>query len=175
MPDTLTEADFVRLLTSHQRRLHRYIAVFLPSPADAEDVLQETNAVLWKKAKQFTPGTSFLAWARAVARFEIIEYCRRNTFRGMMLSPDLLETVSDELAEEPADDRREEALRQCLDKLSPRNQKLIVERYDQSLPVKEIADRHHRPAGSIYRSLEQIRMVLLECISRTLSAEEHQP
>lgn len=166
------DIEFVQLLTSHQRRLHRYISVFLPRAADAEDVLQETNAILWAKAEQFQPGTSFLAWARAIARYEIVEFCRRSDLHRSVLDPDLFDTLSSELADEPYDDRREDAMRACLAKLSPHDQKLIQERYGLGKPVKEVADSHRRPIGSIYRSLERIRMALLECINRALAAEE---
>ena len=41
--------DFVALLTKHQRRLHAYIFSLVWNPADADDILQETNLVLLKK------------------------------------------------------------------------------------------------------------------------------
>jgi len=172
MRDSDHTIEFVQLLTSHQRRLHNYIAVFLPHLADTEDVLQETNAVLWAKADRFQPGTSFIAWARAIARLEIIEYCRRNKNRALVFDAELLESLTQELEEDPTEEFRYEALQKCIAKLPVGDRQLVANRYEQSMPVKDVADNLKRSAGSVYRSLERIRMTLLECINRTLAAEE---
>lgn len=172
MRDSDHTIEFVQLLTSHQRRLHNYIAVFLPHLADTEDVLQETNAVLWAKADRFQAGTSFIAWARAIARLEIIEFCRRNKNRALVFDAELLESLTQELEEDPTEEFRYEALQKCIAKLPVGDRQLVASRYEQSMPVKDVADNLKRSAGSVYRSLERIRMTLLECINRTLAAEE---
>jgi RNA polymerase sigma-70 factor (ECF subfamily) len=164
------DIEFVQLLTSHQRSLHRYIAVFLPRAADAEDVLQETNAVLWAKANQFQRGTSFLSWAKAVARFEIIEHCRQRD--RAIFDTDLIDALSADLPDEDSENRRADAMQSCLEKLPPHDKLLLDERYVHGQTVKEIAESLNRPASSIYRSLERIRTALLECIHRTLAAED---
>jgi RNA polymerase sigma-70 factor (ECF subfamily) len=169
---TCGDIEFVRLLTSHQRSLHRYIVIFLPRAADAEDVLQETNAVLWTKARQFQPGTSFLAWAKAIARFEIIEFCRRNGQHRAIFDTDLMDTLSAELVNDDSENRRADAMQSCVEKLPPHDRSLIDDRYHRGRMVKEIARLRNRPANSIYRSLERIRMALLECIDRTLASED---
>ena len=42
--------EFVQLLTSNQSRLYAYVLSLLGDRTQAEDVMQETNAVLWRKA-----------------------------------------------------------------------------------------------------------------------------
>ena len=68
--------EFVRLLTGEQTSLFAYIATLLGDVNDASNVLQQTNMVLWKKADEFAPGTSFHAWARKVAYFQTLAYIR---------------------------------------------------------------------------------------------------
>lgn len=172
MHESQHTAEFVQLLTSHQRRLHRYIAVFLPQAADAEDVLQKTNAVIWAKSDQFQPDSSFLAWARAIARLKIIEYCRRRKHRHFAVSPELLDTLTEHWNDEDSEDRRPEAMRRCIEKLPSSDRRLLDERYRDGATVLEVAQRQQRQASSVYRSLERIRTALLECVNRTLAQEE---
>ena len=45
--------DFVARLTKSQRQLHAFIFSLVWNPADADDILQETNLVLLQKAEAF--------------------------------------------------------------------------------------------------------------------------
>jgi RNA polymerase sigma-70 factor (ECF subfamily) len=47
------DEQFVRLLTTHQSRLAGFIFALMASGDGAQDVLQETNLVLWRKAGEF--------------------------------------------------------------------------------------------------------------------------
>lgn len=58
-PSRGASAEFVRLLTGNQRKLYAFILSLLRRPADADDVLQETNMVMWRKCAEFEPGTNF--------------------------------------------------------------------------------------------------------------------
>ena len=53
---------FVELLTQHQRSLYGYIYTMVRNSSDSDDILQETNLVLWKKRLEYKTGTSFIAW-----------------------------------------------------------------------------------------------------------------
>ena len=48
--------EFVRLLAQNQRRLFLYVRTLVPNHADAEEVLQNTNLVLWREFGTFEPG-----------------------------------------------------------------------------------------------------------------------
>ena len=71
-PDT-----FVQELTKHQSRLRGFIRCLLFRSEPVEDVLQETNLLLWNKADQFQPGTSFWAWASEVARYQVLTHWKK--------------------------------------------------------------------------------------------------
>ena len=47
-PEPLSE--FITLLTEHQPVLRGYIRSLLPNASDIQDVLQNTNIVLWERA-----------------------------------------------------------------------------------------------------------------------------
>ena len=165
--------DFVYLLTSHQRSIYRFIIMFVPQPSDAEEVLQETNMLLCSKSETFEPGTSFAAWSRQVAKLKMTEFFKSNTRRQMLLDTTMLETDAEEWRDEESSGlQRRDALKVCLEKLRAGDRKLIDARYTADQPVETIASQLGRPVSSVYRSLERVRMSLLECIARTLRAEE---
>lgn len=163
------------LFARHQRRLRLYIQAMLPSPADVDEVLQETNVVIWKKFDQFdpdAPGSDFLSWAIRIAQFQTLDYRRRLGRRLASLSPEVMEQVAATLTrEEPLLERRRDALRTCLGKLADDDRELIERCYADDGNVLDVASRLERKATSVYRSLRRIRRLLGECIDRQVAGE----
>ena len=165
-------AEFVQLFTHHQRRLFLYILSQVPNPIEAEEVLQETNVVIWSKFSQFREGTNFLAWVSQIATFEVMKYRTRKKRSRLHFSDEFLETVSREALERSDEfEQRRAALVECLAKLRAMDRKLIEQRYAPGEKGKHVAERMGRPANSVYQSLGRIRKFLMECIQRRLAAE----
>lgn len=161
--------QYLELFTRHQRRLFLYINAMLPSPADADEVFQETNIVIWKKFDQFEIGTDFLAWAYRIAYFQVRDYRRRAWRRAHCFTPEVLEQLADCVREEEdmLDDRRA-ALADCRTKLKAEDQELINQCYAPEARVEQVAQKLERKATSVYRSLRRIRQLLLDCIKSTV-------
>ena len=165
-------ADFVREVSRGQRRLYAFILTLLRSPADAEDVLQETNLVLWRKSGEFTPGTDFMAWALSVARFQVMAHLKRRQRTREHFDPELIAQLAEEAADrlQPFDDRRR-ALLHCLDRLDPQRRAWIAERYQPGGSVQALAERVGRTPKAMSEALGRIRDGLLRCIEQTLKEE----
>jgi RNA polymerase sigma-70 factor, ECF subfamily len=162
--------DFVRLFTQSQRALYLYIMPLVSSPADAEEVLQETNVVIWSKWSQFVPNTNFLAWGRAIARLEVFRFRRRRHHRLYLLGDDVTELIADYLEQQPSDaDQRRDALAECMSRLRERDRELLKRRYSENTSGDDVARDLGRPANSVYQSLGRIRKVLIECVRRRLA------
>jgi RNA polymerase sigma-70 factor (ECF subfamily) len=163
---------FAQELTAAQRRLYLYILALVHQPQDAEDILQETNRVLWEKCGQFELGTNFAAWSQRVAFNEIRTYRKRAARESLRFQPALLEQLADEGAQmfEEVDTRRE-AMRACLAKLTESDQAMISARYEDQRAASDIARQQGRRLNSIHRSLARIRQALLACIERAMSTE----
>ena len=153
-----------------QRRLYLLILAQLPSPADAEEVLQDVNVVLWRKADRFEPGTNFFAWAAQVARFEVLKCKRRHARSKLTFSDEFVAAVAEEV-EEQSDllERRRHALRHCLGKLKAKDRELIELRYASEGEAKDLAEQLGRPANSVYQSIGRIRKALQECVQRRVA------
>jgi RNA polymerase sigma-70 factor, ECF subfamily len=70
---------------------------------------------------------------------------------------------------------RVSALRRCLEKLCEKDRILISLRYEPGATTQSVAHRSGRSLKGVYHSLNRIRMVLLECIQQTLTAEARSP
>ena len=58
-PET-TEENIIGLITKNQGALRAYIYTLLPDPALVDDILQETNLVIWRKASEYDPARPFM-------------------------------------------------------------------------------------------------------------------
>ena len=163
--------EFVRLFTQSQRAIYLYILPLVSSAADAEEVLQETNVVIWSKWSQFQSGTNFLAWGRAIARLEVFRFRRRRHHRCQLLGDDVVELLANEVTEQPNDfDLRRDALAECVNKLREKDRELIQMRYAVGATGDDVANELGRPANSVYQSIGRIRRTLMECVKRQLAA-----
>ncbi len=88
---------FIRLLGQSHRSLHLYVMSLVPNRSDAEDVLQQTNLVLWREFPQFQPGTNFAAWACRVAFNQVLAWRKRRQRDRLVFSEAFLEAVSAEV------------------------------------------------------------------------------
>jgi len=166
---------FIRLFTRHEPRVFGYILSLLGDPQAAEDVLQETNLVLWKKFDQFGEGTNFFAWACRIARLEVLAHCRRVKRDRLTLTNEFLEVVATD-TESMADElqRRRRHLYACLQKLRPTDRDLIQRRYGGEANTKAVAEQVGRPLEGVYKAIQRIRRALLECVSRGMAREAHE-
>ncbi|MDF2376768.1 MAG: sigma-70 family RNA polymerase sigma factor [Verrucomicrobiales bacterium] len=167
------DSRMVALLTEHQLPLRHYVQSLLPGDSSAPDVTQLANTTLWKKREEFEPGTNFKAWAFAIARYEVLNYRKRQARDSrLVFSSDLEEVFAEELIE--ANDNleiRQSALRACLEKLKPTDRDLILHRYYERLPLNLYAKKTGRSVGGIKVTLHRIRNLLQGCIEANLRDE----
>ncbi len=161
---------FVQLLASHQHRLRAYLLATVGSDQTADDLLQDTNLVLWNKREEFDHSRPFFPWACGIAYVEVMRSRRRVSTDRLCFDAALLENISSEFVKQ-ADllDDREEALRKCLDRLNPDERQLIQARYSDDWSVEDLAAKTRRPSKTIYGALRRIRESLYQCIERTIS------
>jgi RNA polymerase sigma-70 factor (ECF subfamily) len=160
---------FIAMLTKHQVQLRGYILASLGHHANAEDVLQRTNLVLWRKAGEFHKGADFLPWAITVARYEILAFLRDHGRDRLVFSQDVLDVVSQaaekRLVSMPA---RQEALRVCLDKLSDENRDMLNRKYVHLHSSAQLADATGRSADAVKSLMLRIRRRVSDCVEQQL-------
>jgi RNA polymerase sigma-70 factor (ECF subfamily) len=159
--------EFVRLMTEHQGRLFAYILSLLGDPDAANDVLQETNIVLWRDSREFRPGSNFKAWAFRVAHFQVMAWRQRQIRDRLVFEDDMLEVLA--LAAREADETfegRQERLLGCLEKLTPPHREMVRRRYSEGSSLESIAKERGMTSNAIMQALFRIRQSLMSCVAR---------
>jgi RNA polymerase sigma-70 factor (ECF subfamily) len=160
--------DFVRLMTEHQGRLFGYILSLLGDPDAANDVLQETNVVLWRDSREFKPGTHFRAWAFRVAHFQVMAWRQRRIRDRLVFEDDLLEALAFSAREtDDAFESRQKLLDGCLEKLSEPQRDLLRRRYAAAGSVDSIARERGMSPNAVMQALFRIRQGLIQCVARS--------
>lgn len=164
--------DFVRLLLANERRIFAYILTLLPNPADAEDVLQETSVVLWRKFPEYRPGTSFVSWACSVAHNMVRNALAKKHRCRVMFDEALLTVVAAEVNQMSDElDLGRSVLVECLDELPPDDRELINLRYEVGATIKSVAASVGRSAEGMYKAMRRIHDVLYDCVHRKVESE----
>ena len=165
---------FVEILSRHRGQLFGYIHALVRRFDDAEDIYQETAMVLWSKFREYEPGTNFLGWACAVARFRAANFLKREHRRRRHFS----QAVQEELAAMqasigPADAvAQQDALADCVERLSDADRRLIELCYGGEDSFRAVAERLGRSPQSVYDALSRIRRSLGDCVDRTIARGE---
>ncbi|QEG01436.1 RNA polymerase sigma factor CnrH [Stieleria maiorica] len=165
-------SEFVQLLTEHQRNLFTYIHSLLLNKEDVEEVLQETNLVLWRESSNFEIGTNFRAWACTVALNQVRAFIKRRKRHPVLFEEETISAIARRQEENSAHlDRRADALAGCVTKLSKRKRVILDQRYGQGQTVEEMAQEYGLTPAGVYKMLSRIRTALHLCVNQSLSVK----
>lgn len=163
---------FVKLMTEHQGAIRAFITSLMPGSPHVDDVLQETNVVLWQKRIKFDATREFLPWAFTIARYEVMHQRDRTKRDGrLVFSGELVNLLADP---DSADESKEGVLRaldKCIATLTERQQRLISKRYSPGYSLEQYADHTGKSAGSLRVALHRVRQFLKRCVEDTLREE----
>jgi RNA polymerase sigma-70 factor, ECF subfamily len=172
--ETGSDDDFVELLTKNQLRLRSYVFALVRDGSAADDVMQDASAALWKLRHEYDRSRDFFRWACGVALVEVLRFRRRRASDKLLFDEALLNNLAADYVEHWEDwDRRRDALRLCLKKLTSKDQSLLDARYRSGITTADIARQLGRPLSTVYSSLARIREALYRCVQSTLAQESH--
>ncbi|MGO4854658.1 sigma-70 family RNA polymerase sigma factor [Phaeovulum sp. W22_SRMD_FR3] len=133
----------------------------------AEDAVQETLVLVWRKADQFDAGRGQAkAWLYTILRNRCLTQLRGGD-REILLEPGDAETAPDGAVLEMAYNRLERThdLRICLETLEPSKRMAILSSYILGYSHGEIAGRMNAPLGSVKAWVRRGLLTLRECLS----------
>ncbi|MES2474607.1 MAG: sigma-70 family RNA polymerase sigma factor [Verrucomicrobiota bacterium] len=164
------QENLVALITRHQAALHAYILSLLPNASLADDVLQETNLVLWRKAADYDQARPFMPWACRIACFQV-KAARRDSARDLhIFDSELLDLLaSEDTADLETTTALDHALRDCLDQLPDAKRALILHRYQPDSSVNQMAATRNLSPGALSLQLHRIRQMLENCVTGKLN------
>jgi RNA polymerase sigma-70 factor (ECF subfamily) len=146
------EAAFSILYQRYDKRLFSFFVKMLNGDATkAEDMLQDIFLKLISKPEAFDASKKFSAWIFTVAANMCRNELRNNKVRQNVHQQILLTT--DKTLADTSDKRDKEILKQKLNAalmdMDENGRMLFVLRYDQELPVREIAQVMDIPEGTV--------------------------
>ncbi|MBD3250615.1 MAG: sigma-70 family RNA polymerase sigma factor [Candidatus Pacebacteria bacterium] len=170
-PDKLDEKELIeKLKAGNKRALYQWFNHYQPpllkyaltraqSEKDAKDLVQETFINSYKQIQLFRGECKLLSWMTSILRHEIADYYRKKYAKRAIRTVPLAE----HLLSEPLDDSSQVAdkVKQALGKMLERRKKLLLLKYVDGLPVKEIAQHVGRTfkavEADLYRARESFR------------------
>lgn len=164
---------FMKLLLANRRRIFALTTALVPNASDADDVMQETSARMWRNFDKFEPGTDFAAWAAAFVRFSALNFYRkRDADMRVIFNDELVELIADEMSRVTESiDPRLEALRRCVQRMPKQSRLLIELRYESGSTMKSVAEQLGRSVAAIYKAMSRIHQALVQCVEDSIAAE----
>ena len=161
---------FDPLVERHLDAIHAFVALKLPVAHLVDEITHETFVFAFRSIAEFSAGTSFRGWLRAIAankvRAEIERYGREE--RNHLAYAER-RALDEALAEANSTDSYElEALNQCLEAVPENLRALLQLRYYGDSSSEEIARRFERSIAWVRTTLCRVRQQLRDCVVRKL-------
>jgi RNA polymerase sigma factor (sigma-70 family) len=164
------DSDYLlRLLLMHRGMLLGYILSILHDAHLAEDVFQDASLVILKKGVDLTAEDDFPRWARKVVRLTAMNALRKQNRGPDLLEPGLLDSLEQEWDRDEGQERTS-ALRECLEELPAKAQRLIELRYVAGMSGNALAARLNQPTNTVYVALSRIYRNLSACVKKRLAS-----
>ncbi|MHC4489461.1 MAG: sigma-70 family RNA polymerase sigma factor, partial [Planctomycetota bacterium] len=123
-----------------------YIRVFVPHWADADDILQETAMVMWRKFDTYVMGSDFTAWGISIARNFVMKLNQRRFDKRIRFSSEIVRLLQESavMDADERDDDRAQAMQQGLARLSEADAELLALKYERGYTIVKIAQKTGR-------------------------------
>ena len=172
-PEELHHEQFLCLLMASYKRIFSFILTLAPKLSDAEDIMQKSVMIMFRKFNEFKPNSNFGAWGTSIARYEILKFREKQGKNRVLFDSSAFDNIlkRTEARVEKIDERLQ-ALESCLNKLNDRDKELIKMRYEDGLTIKEVAQKAKRPIPGMYKAMARIHNLLQACVKHTMVAWE---
>lgn len=166
-----SEADFNRLYERYFHRVYNFVFRRVRDHADAEEVVQETFAAVFRSIDGFRGQSSLVAWIYGIAKNTANNHIRRaraheqrieRAEADQALRYGSLATCTPE--ENLRLSRYQEAIRERLGSLASWHAEAFALRHLEDLPIDEIARRVSRSNDAVRSSLYRVKKMLIEVV-----------
>ncbi|MBN1872871.1 MAG: sigma-70 family RNA polymerase sigma factor [Anaerolineae bacterium] len=168
------DAALRELYEAYGQRMYAYALHLTQTPAQAEDVVQDTLVTVWKSAGRFRGEGRVIAWLLGIVHNTAMKSLRHPS---QPISDVMEETLvaSEPLPEEQVY-RNEQAqwIRRGLQSLSPKHRAVLELIFYQGMSLNEAADIMGCPVGTIKSRLSYSRQYLQGILSRSSQVEDWQ-
>ena len=167
-----SELAFRSLVERYQRPVFSLVLRMVRDPGIAEDVTQEVFVKAWLALARYDPRRRFASWLFKIASNAAIDQLRRKKLPTTPIEtsdPDhssILDRIEDERSESPDTlvKRRElsSALEAAVAALRPEYRLVVLLRFREELPYRDIAEATGMPLGTVKTNLRRARREIEE-------------
>ena len=162
--------SFETLYRASSPQLFAICLRIVPQRSEAEDVLQEVFATVWRKAGQYDAGRAgAMSWLGMIARNKAIDRIRSEPHTRKVEPLALAEEIADTTAS-PQQDAQSAAERarlgECLKRLDKRRRSLIHAAFFDGSTYEELAARIGSPLGTVKSWIRRGLLQLRECLEQ---------
>jgi RNA polymerase sigma-70 factor (ECF subfamily) len=160
----------VVLLLRERVKLLAYIRSIVRDDHLAEDIFQEVAVLAVRKRDEIRDGRHFLAWMRLSSRHLALKTLRERRHQ-LLMDESLLDLLDEQWAEHDLASTADlvEALRHCMERLSPHARNLIKLRYAEGISGTRLAEVVDRSLNTVYVTLSRIHRSLGDCIRQRIA------
>jgi RNA polymerase sigma-70 factor, ECF subfamily len=157
--------QFMTHYIKYEPKIRSYIQRLVFDSSDAEDIMQSTAMLLWKKHDNYDPSQAFLPWAYKFAYNEIRNYYRKNEKKKLFLDQDCIDQLADTSSQFSNElSELKTHLDECLYKLENQERRLIEYRYCEDGQINDLAKKRNTTPNALSKSLQKIRQKLFLCV-----------
>lgn len=169
-------AAFEVVVRQLERPVRTWLAVQSPPGVDVDEVAQRSFVAAFTRLSEYELGTEFAAWLFTIARFQLkteVTRLRRVADYHARYAPDFLQRELERRSSEPPElqQARLDHLKTCLGMLAERLRRFITWRYEEEIPLYEMAARSGRSVAAVKKQLWQLRRKLHECVEARMARE----
>lgn len=159
-----------------ERPLRAWLAAQSPPGVDVDEIAQRSFIAAYTRLQEFKEGTDFGAWLFTIAKYQLkteTTRLRRIADYQSRYAPDLLREELQGRSEETPEfwAMRLEHLRECLAGLDERLRRFMQWRYEEEIPLDEMAARCGRSVAAVKKQLWQVRQLLQRCVEQKLQGQ----
>ncbi len=166
---------FEEVVRQFERPLRVWLATQAPPAIDIDDVAQRTLIAAFSQLGKYQLGTNFAAWLFTIARYQLkseLTRIRRIADYHIRFAPELLQRELERRSNSTPElqELRLTQLQRCVKSLSEQENRFVVWRYNESMPLEQIASQSGRSVAAVKKQLWKIRRRLQDCVERHMAS-----
>jgi RNA polymerase sigma-70 factor (ECF subfamily) len=162
----LSEKEILRFLMQSRERISAAAWLVVKDAHVAEDIFQNTVLKAVTKDVSFEAEAALFSWAFITARRDSLNWCRKHGRESVGIDEDILTLIHHDWQNDHLNPKgnRFEMLRDCMEELPQKSEKILRLRYFEGLSCGEIADSISITLDAVYKRLSRIQNSLRKCV-----------
>lgn len=162
----LSEKEILRFLMQSRERISAAAWLVVKDAHVAEDIFQNTVLKAVTKDVSFQAEAALFSWAFITARRDSLNWCRKHRRESVGIDEDILTLIHQDWQNDHLNPKgnRFELLRDCMEELPQKSEKILRLRYFEGLSCGEIADSISITLDAVYKRISRIQNSLRKCV-----------